>query len=60
MLKVMEGELNREMGCFLMLQKPVFVRYCVEVWVFPERALVLSNAITTWAWFCTTENITAA
>ena len=29
------------MGRFLMLQKPVFVRYCVEVWVFPERALVL-------------------
>ena len=29
------------MGRFLMLQKAVFVRYCVEVWVFPERALVL-------------------
>lgn len=27
------------MGRFLMLQKPVFVRYCVEVWVFPERPL---------------------
>jgi len=49
-----------EMGCFLMLQKPVLVRYCIEVWVFSEMALILSNAITTWAWFCITEDITAA
>ena len=60
-LKVIEGELNLEMGCFLMLQNPGLARYCGEAWVFSERALsVLSNAIITWACFCSTENITAA
>ena len=44
------------MGCFLMLQNPGLARYCGEAWVFSERALsVLSNAIITWACFCSTE-----